>query len=156
MKEKTVMVGTRVTTDIEQRLRQESVKTGLTTSRIIANAIAKYFGDEITPSPSERLHELETIVARLNGKISSMTQTEATTIAQPKPAIAPIQPAEPENQYLNEAELLSKFGIPANWRSRIPGWQGERWIYTKTGCTHLKDDLYRCPIKPQAEGVENG
>ncbi|MBN8563424.1 MAG: hypothetical protein J0L70_23080 [Leptolyngbya sp. UWPOB_LEPTO1] len=72
--EKTVMVGTRVSTNIEQRIKQLAEKMGITPARLIGNAIALYLGDEVAPSPVDQLSELEQTVSALNRRISNLAQ----------------------------------------------------------------------------------
>ena len=76
--DKTVMVGTRVTTNIKQRIKALAEKMGITPSRIIGNAIAAYLGDEVAPSPVDRLHDLEQIVFALNDRISKLSQPKSS------------------------------------------------------------------------------
>ncbi|WP_415354652.1 hypothetical protein [Leptolyngbya sp. FACHB-1624] len=70
----TVMVGTRVSPDTEQRIKQLAEQMGITPARLIGNAIAQYLGDDVAPSPVDRLSELEQTVSALNRRISGLSQ----------------------------------------------------------------------------------
>lgn len=123
------MVGTRVTTNIEQQIKRLAEKMGTTPSRIIGNAIAAYLGDTPSPSLADRVAELERTVSALAGATQPAAPTSKTEV-------------------LTEQELCDRFNLPHNWRDSIHGWDAETWLSRKTGAMSLGFGRYKVTIAP--------
>jgi hypothetical protein len=127
-KEKTVMVGTRVSTNIDQLIKRRAEEMGTSPARIIATAIAEYL--EVDIASVDRLSKLEQIVADLARRVARLQPEQPITSAT-------------QSEILTEQELCDRFKIPRNWRASIHGWSPEHWLSQKTGATHLGNDRYR-------------